>query len=106
MAMGWCGARDHSGHWRDRGLVSWRRNIKGFRRIHRYSKPLRLRSRKSHDMPGAGRRIQPLEYREIGDAYLRDSNPVQWKFKRPLIVLGRGQSGFDGGPVGRRYRER
>lgn len=108
MAEGWADAVAHSGTWRDNGLMSWRRNIRGHRRVHAPNlyHPKRLRSASWHDMPGGGRRIQPLMYREWGDEIARDMESFVWrKYRRRPMVLGRGSKySWDGGPVGRAYR--
>lgn len=107
MSEGWAGAVAHSGTWRDNGLMSWRRNIKGYRRVRAPNiYPKRLRSVSWHDMPGGGRRIQPLMYREWSDAIARDMGSfVERKYYKRPMVLGRGsQYSWDGGPVGIAYR--
>lgn len=104
MSHGWRGAVKHGGYWVGGGLISWRRNLKTYPKIYRPSIPWRGKSMSCHYLPGGGRRIQPLEYREIGDAYARGVSYVAWKFKSRHMVLGRGEHCHEGGPVGREYR--
>ena len=96
-----CGAKGHEGWQRHHGaLVNWRRRLRGYRKVRRPSDDRPAIIRRLHmGMSECNRRVFPVEWR-----YSEPDGYFAWKFQKRLMVMGRGDGGFDGGPVGVNYR--
>ena len=98
-----CGAKDHEGRQRHLGaLINWRRRLRGYKKIgHLSDRTPAIIRRSRMGMSECNRRILPVEWRyPPADGYLAE------KFRKPLMVVGRGDGTWDGGPVGVKYRIR
>lgn len=99
-----CGAVNHDGQQRHSGaLVNWRRRVKGYRKVRRFSDDTPAIIRRSREpMSELNRRIFPLEWR---DPYAWSGAMLAWKYRKRLMVIGRGDGSFEGGPIGINHRK-
>ena len=105
-----CGAKDHEGLQRHHGaMVNWRRRLRGYRKVRRVETrwmagfddtPAIIR-RSRMGLSWCNRRIIPTDMQ-----YPPPDGLFAWKFRKRLMVMGRGDDGFDNGPVGVNYRQR
>lgn len=99
-----CSAKDHNGYQRHTGaLVTWRRRVKGYRKVllrNRLDDTPAILKRSRMGLSDLNRRVIPADYH-----YPYPDGYFLCKHRGRHMVLGRGASGFDNGPVGRQYRE-
>lgn len=96
-----CGAKDHNGWKRHHGaLINWRRRLRGYRKVRRFSDDTPdIIKRSRMGLSECNRRVFPADWR-----YPWPDGYFAVKFRKRLMVIGRGDGSFDGGPVGLKYR--